>query len=153
MIGGLRKIWTGGARKIRQAGISLLIASSFSSSEVLSLAPPSDYPSKFFLALQSFCSRLSVVLLSCDSRSTLIRRDRTKKFGRVEQQQQQQQQQRHMPVCFLLLLLSSSSSSFFFFFFSRRNHGNHFERAPFLHSYMHACSLCHSSIQANNIAY
>ena len=41
-----------------------------------------DSPSKFFLALQSYCCCLSVVLLSCDSRSTLIRRDRTKKFGR-----------------------------------------------------------------------
>ena len=38
---------------------------------------------KFFLALQSFCCRLSVVLLSYDSRSTLIRRDRTEKFGRT----------------------------------------------------------------------
>ena len=37
-------------------------------------------PSKFFLALQSFCCRLSVVLLSYDSRSTLIRLDRTKKL-------------------------------------------------------------------------
>ena len=36
-------------------------------------------PSKFFSALQSYCSRLSVVLLSCDSRSTLIRLNRRKK--------------------------------------------------------------------------
>ena len=43
----------------------------------------SHHPSKFFSALQSFCCRLSVVLLSCDSRSTLIRRDRTKKIGRA----------------------------------------------------------------------
>ena len=42
-----------------------------------------DSPSKFFLALQSYCPRLSVVLLSYDSRSTLIRQDRTEKFGRV----------------------------------------------------------------------
>ena len=41
------------------------------------------HPSKFFSALQSFCCCLSVVLLSCDSRSTLTRRDRTKKFGRA----------------------------------------------------------------------
>ena len=34
------------------------------------------YPSKFFLTLQSFCCRLSVVLLSYDSRSALIRLDR-----------------------------------------------------------------------------
>ena len=40
-------------------------------------------PSKFFSALQSYCFRLSVVLLSYDSRSTLIRRDGWEKFGRV----------------------------------------------------------------------
>ena len=40
-------------------------------------------PSKFFLALQSFCCRVLVVLLSYDSRSTLIRIDRTKKFARA----------------------------------------------------------------------
>ena len=34
------------------------------------------YPSKFFSALPSYCPRLSVVLLSYDSRSTLIRLDR-----------------------------------------------------------------------------
>ena len=34
------------------------------------------YPSKFFLALQSFCCRLSVFLLSYDSRSNLIRLNR-----------------------------------------------------------------------------
>ena len=34
-----------------------------------------DYPSKFFSALQSYCPRLSVVLLSSDIRSTLIRLD------------------------------------------------------------------------------
>ena len=39
-------------------------------------------PSKFFSALKSNCSRLSVVLLSYDSRSTLFRLDRRKKFGR-----------------------------------------------------------------------
>ena len=39
-------------------------------------------PSKFLLALQSFCCRLSVVLPSYDIRLTLIRRDRTKQFGR-----------------------------------------------------------------------
>ena len=37
------------------------------------------YPFKFFSALQSFCCRLSVVLLSYHSRSTLIQRDRRKK--------------------------------------------------------------------------
>ena len=42
-----------------------------------------NFPSKFFLALQSFCCRLLVVLLSYDSRSTLTQLDRTKKFGRV----------------------------------------------------------------------
>ena len=34
----------------------------------------SNCPSKYFPALQSFCSSLSVVLLSYDSRSTLILR-------------------------------------------------------------------------------
>ena len=43
---------------------------------------PYSIPSKFFLALQSFCCRLSVVLLSFDIRSTLIQLDRTKKIGR-----------------------------------------------------------------------
>ena len=38
-----------------------------------------DNPSKFFSALQSHCSRLSVILLSYDSRSTLVRLDRRKK--------------------------------------------------------------------------
>ena len=42
------------------------------------------YPSKFFLALQSFCCPLSVVLLSYDSKSTLIRLDCRKKIGREE---------------------------------------------------------------------
>ena len=42
-----------------------------------------DSPSKFFLVLQSYCFRFSVVLLSYDSRSTPIRPDRRKKFGRV----------------------------------------------------------------------
>ena len=41
------------------------------------------YPSKFFSSLQSYCPHLSVVLLSYDGRSTLIRLDRTKFFGRV----------------------------------------------------------------------
>ena len=41
------------------------------------------HPSKFFLVLQSYCSRFSVVLLSYDSRSTPIRPDRRKKFGRA----------------------------------------------------------------------
>ena len=41
------------------------------------------FPSKFFSPLQSYCPRLSVVLLSYDSRSTLIRRDGKEKFGRV----------------------------------------------------------------------
>ena len=40
-----------------------------------------SYPSKFFSALQSYCSRLSIVLLSYDSRSTLIRRDRKKNWS------------------------------------------------------------------------
>ena len=42
------------------------------------------YPSKFFSALQSYCPRLSVALLSYDSKLTLIvRPDCRKKFGRV----------------------------------------------------------------------
>ena len=41
------------------------------------------YPSKFFSAIQSFCSRLSVVLVSYDSGSTLLQLDRRIKFGRV----------------------------------------------------------------------
>ena len=41
------------------------------------------YPSKFFSALRSYCSRLSVGMLSYDSRSTLIRLDHRKKIGRV----------------------------------------------------------------------
>ena len=41
------------------------------------------YPSKFFSALQLYCSRFSVCLLSYDSRSTLLRRDRIKNIGRV----------------------------------------------------------------------
>ena len=45
------------------------------------------YPSKFFLALQSFCCRLSIVLLSYDIKSTLMRLDRRKKIGRVVQKQ------------------------------------------------------------------
>ena len=44
------------------------------------------HPSKFFSALQSYCSCLSVGLLSYDSRSTLIRPDRRKKFGRAARQ-------------------------------------------------------------------
>ena len=40
-------------------------------------------PSKFFSALQSYCSRLSVGLLSCDSRSTLVQLDRRKKIGQL----------------------------------------------------------------------
>ena len=39
-------------------------------------------PSIFFSALQSYCSRLSVVFLSYESSSTLIRLDRRKKNGR-----------------------------------------------------------------------
>ena len=42
-----------------------------------------NYPSKFFWALQSYCPRLSVVLLSNDSKLILIRLDRRKKFGLV----------------------------------------------------------------------
>ena len=41
------------------------------------------HPSKFFSALQSYCSRISVGLPSYDSRSTLIRLDGSKIFGRV----------------------------------------------------------------------
>ena len=41
------------------------------------------HPSKFFSALQSYCSIISVVLLSYNSRSTLIWLDRKIKFGRV----------------------------------------------------------------------
>ena len=37
----------------------------------------------FFSALQSYCSRLSIVLLSYDGKSTLIRLERRKKIGRV----------------------------------------------------------------------
>ena len=43
-------------------------------------------PSKFFSALQSYYPRLLIVLLSCDSRLTLIRRDQRKKSGRDETQ-------------------------------------------------------------------
>ena len=39
-------------------------------------------PSKFFSPLESYCSRLSVGLLSYDSRLTLIRLDRRKKWSR-----------------------------------------------------------------------
>ena len=42
-----------------------------------------SFPSKFFAALQSYCSCLSVVFLSYNSWSTLIRRDDWEKFGRV----------------------------------------------------------------------
>ena len=42
------------------------------------------YPSKFFTPLQLCWSHLSVGLLSYDSRWTLIRVDRRKKFGRVQ---------------------------------------------------------------------
>ena len=41
-----------------------------------------SYPSKFFSALQSYCPRISVALLSYDSRSTILRLDRRNKFGR-----------------------------------------------------------------------
>ena len=41
-------------------------------------------PSKFFSVLQSYCSCLSVVLLSYDSSSTHIRWDGWEKFGRDE---------------------------------------------------------------------
>ena len=41
-------------------------------------------PSKFFFVLQSFCCRLSVVLLSYDSRSTLIWLNQSKKKNLVE---------------------------------------------------------------------
>ena len=44
-----------------------------------------SHPSKFFSVLQSYCFRLSVVFLSYDSRSTLIRLDRRKEFGRATQ--------------------------------------------------------------------
>ena len=44
---------------------------------------PQCYPSKFFPAIQSYCSCLSVVLHLNDSRSTLLRLDLRKKFGRV----------------------------------------------------------------------
>ena len=42
-------------------------------------------PSKFLSALQSYCPRLSVILLSYDSRSTPIRLDRRNKIGRGAQ--------------------------------------------------------------------
>ena len=42
-----------------------------------------DVPSKFFSTVQSYCPRLSVVLLSYDSRSTLIRLDRRKNLVEV----------------------------------------------------------------------
>ena len=54
---------------------------------ILSINLIQDYPSKFFSALQSYCSRLSIVFLSCDSKLTLIQLDLRKKFGRVEQEQ------------------------------------------------------------------
>ena len=50
------------------------------------LSIPVAYPSKIFSAIQSFCSRLSIGLLSYDSRSTPIRLDHRKKFGRVMNQ-------------------------------------------------------------------
>ena len=40
------------------------------------------FPSKFFSAIQLYCSRLSVSLLSYDSRSTLFWLESRKKFGR-----------------------------------------------------------------------
>ena len=66
-----------GAQRLINLEIPVLVRSLKSSNVEL------GYPSKFFLALQSFCCRLSINLLSYDSRSTLIRLERTIFFGRV----------------------------------------------------------------------
>ena len=50
---------------------------------MLSTTDVAVYPSKFFSALQLYCFRLSVGMLSYNSRLTLIRLDRRKKIGRV----------------------------------------------------------------------
>ena len=50
----------------------------------LKLLPLQFHPSKFFSAIQSYCSRLPVSLLSYDSRSNLLRLDRRKKIGRAQ---------------------------------------------------------------------
>ena len=44
---------------------------------------PTLLPSNFFSAIESYCSRLSVSLLTYDSRSALIRLDRRKQSGRT----------------------------------------------------------------------
>ena len=66
----------------------LLLQEKNKETELMPRARDKQYQSKttrpiFFPALLSYCSRLSVVLLSYDSRSTLIRLDRRQKFGRV----------------------------------------------------------------------
>ena len=48
------------------------------------------HPVQIFPPIQSFCCRLSVVLLSYDSRSALLRLDRRKKFGRADRQTDRQ---------------------------------------------------------------
>ena len=84
--GGLEKIWTGmhvfPIRKTStQPHCALVSVHVCVYTYICGQTTPC--PSKFFSGLQSFCCRLFVVLLSYDSRSTLIRRDCTKKIGRV----------------------------------------------------------------------
>ena len=72
-------------KQARHKYVIYVSSTDYSASEISlpSFSNYARYPSKFFSALQSYCPCLSVILLSYDGRSTLIRLDRRKKFGRA----------------------------------------------------------------------